>query len=291
MSNLSIAIRTLLKRPGYGLSVLLTLALGIGASTMMFTLLDAAILKPLPFSNPERLVMLRGVAGPERDIRGASFPEAADWRTMNRTLVDVSIYDEISLNMRLGNEALRIDGEMVSGSFFQLLGVDAAVGRTFLADEDRVPDAAPAAVISYKLWKERFGGDYAAVGRTVVLNNRTFTIVGVMPERFAGLSFDTDIWVPSMMVSLTSGPSVMQSRGNRWLGAVARLKDGVSEARAQDDMTRVAALLEKDHPDFNRQRGVQVISVHQSMLGTRGPLMISLFAAVLLFLLVACANV
>lgn len=291
MSNLSIAIRTLLKRPGYGVSVVLTLGLGIGASTMMFTLLDAALLKPLPFAKPERLVMLWGVAGPDRDIRGASFPEAADWRTMNSTLADVSIYDEISLNMRLGDEAFRVDGEMVSASFFSLLGADAVVGRTFLADEDRTPDAAPVAVISHKLWRERFGGDHAVVGRTCVLNDHTFTIVGVMPERFAGLSFDTDIWIPSMMVSLTSAPSVMQSRGNRWLGAIARLKDGVAVARAQEDMTRVAALLEKDHPDYNRQRGVQVISVHQSILGRTGPLMVSLFAAVLLFLLVACANV
>lgn len=291
MNNLRVAIRTLLKRPGYGLSVLLTLALGIGASAMMFTLLDAAVLRPLPFSQPNRLVMLWGVAGVDRVIRGGSFPEVSDWRSMNGTLADVSLYDEISLNMRIGDEPLRLDAEMVSAGFFPLLGANAALGRTFLPEEDRTPDAAPVAIISHKLWMERFGGDRTVVGRSVVLNDRSLTIVGVMPDGFAGLSFDTDIWIPSMMVSLTSAPSVVQARGTRWLGALGRLKDGISVERAQEDLTRVATLLEKDHPDFNRQRGVQVMLLHESMLGTTGPLMVSLFAAVLLFLVVACGNV
>jgi putative ABC transport system permease protein len=289
--DLLVALRTIAKRPGYAGSVILTLMLGIGASTMMFSLLDAAVLRPLAFRQPDRLVMLWGVAGPDRQVRGGSFPEVLDWRTMNQTLTDVAIYDETSLNMRVGTEALRVDAEMVSASYFNLLGADAALGRTFLPEEDRSPDARPVAVISDKLWRERFGGRADVLDQPVFFNDRRFAIVGVMPERFAGLSFDTDVWVPSMMVSLTSSADTVRRRGVRWLGALGRLKDGVTIAQAQDDLSRVAAVLERNYPDTNRQRGVLVIEVKQSLLGQTGRLVSALFGAVLLFLVIACANV
>ncbi|HEX2452586.1 MAG TPA: ABC transporter permease [Vicinamibacterales bacterium] len=289
--DLLVALRTIAKRPGYAGSVILTLMLGIGASTMMFSLLDAAVLRPLAFRQPDRLVMLWGVAGPDRQVRGGSFPEVLDWRTMNQTLTDVAIYDETSLNMRVGTEALRVDAEMVSASYFNLLGADAALGRTFVPEEDRSPDARPVAVISDKLWRERFGGRADVLDQPVFFNDRRFAIVGVMPERFAGLSFDTDVWVPSMMVSLTSSADTVRRRGVRWLGALGRLKDGVTIAQAQDDLSRVAAVLERNYPDTNRQRGVLVIEVKQSLLGQTGRLVSALFGAVLLFLVIACANV
>lgn len=198
LQTLTIAVRTLLKRPGYSLSIVLTLALGIGASTMMFSLVDAALLRPLPFDRSDRLVLLIGVAGPQRAVRGGSFPEIADWRTMNATLHDVAIYDETSVNLRVGTEVIRAETEMVSASYFSLLGATAALGRTFLAEEDAVVDRHPVAVISGRLWQERFGRDPAVLQRTVQLNDRAFQIVGVMPDGFAGISFDTDIWVPSI---------------------------------------------------------------------------------------------
>jgi predicted permease len=290
-NDLFLGARTLLKRPGYAISVILTLGVGIGASTVMFTLLDAAVLKRLPFAEPDRLVFLTGVAGPERAPRGGSFPEVLDWRGMNQTLQDVAIYDETSLNLRGGESAIRVDAEMVSASYFPLLGATASTGRTFLPEEDAVPDRDRVAVISHALWRGRFGQASDVLQRTIQLNDRDFTVVGVMPEGFAGLSFDTDVWVPSAMVSLTSGAGVMQNRGTRWLGAIGRLKDGVTLARAQEDLTRVAARLEAQYPDTNRQRGVDVVTVVSSLQGDTGRLLSSLFGAVLLFLLVACANV
>ena len=263
----------------------------IGASTMMFSLLDAAVLRPLAFRDPGRLVMLWGVAGPDRQIRGGSFPEVLDWRTMNQTLTNVAIYDETSLNMRVGTETLRVETEMVSASYFDLLGARATLGRTFLPDEDRTPDERPVAVISHKLWRERFGGRADVLAQPVFFNDRPFSIVGVMPERFAGLSFDTDVWVPSMMVSLTSSADTVRRRGVRWLGALGRLKDGVTIAQAQDDLSRVASILERNYPDTNKQRGVLVIEAKQSLLGQTGRLVSALFGAVLLFLVIACANV
>src|SRR5687768_11325050 len=153
--DLRIAVRSLVRRPAFAISVVLTLALGIGASTIMFSLLDAALLRPLPFDRPERLAMLWGVAGPQRAIRGGSFPEVLDWRGMNQTFADVAIYDETSLNLSLGTEPVRVEAEMVSAGYFPLLGVRAALGRTFTADEDRVPGEKPVAVISSRLWRER----------------------------------------------------------------------------------------------------------------------------------------
>jgi predicted permease len=287
-----VAARTLVHRPGYAVSVVLTLALGIGASTMMFSLLDAAVLRPLPFKEPDRLVTLLGVAGPERDVRGASFPEFRDWRSLNVTLEDVAIYDETSLNLRLGNEAVRVDAEMVSPAYFTLLGVEAASGRTFTLDEDRTPDAHPVVIISNRLWRDRFGRRADILAQPVFLNDRQLSIVGVMPEGFSGLSFDTDVWFPSMMISLTSSPAVVDDRGSRWLTAIGRLKSGVTIERASDDMARVAAILEKEYPDTNRQRGVLVLGTHEAILGrSTDDLLAALFGAVLLFLVMACANV
>jgi predicted permease len=289
--DLTIAVRTLLKRPAYALPVTLTLALGIGATTLMFSLFDASLLRPLPFADSHRLAFLTGVAGPQRSPRGGSFPEVADWRGMNTTFDDVSLYDETSLNLRIGTEAIRVETEMVNAGFFALLGVQAAKGRTFLPEEDAVPDRNPVALISHALWMTRFGGDPGVLARQIHLNDRAFSIVGVMPEGFSGLSFDTDLWVPSMMVSLTSAPSVVENRGTRWLGAIGRLKTGVILPRAQDDLTRVAKILEDRHPESNRQRSVDVTDLREALLGDTGDLVVALFGAVLLFLLVACANV
>jgi putative ABC transport system permease protein len=289
--DLRVAVRSLIQRPGFALSVVLTLALGIGASTMMFSLVNAAFLRPLPFKSPERLTMLWGVAGPERDIRGGSFPEVRDWRAMNRTFSDVSSYDETSLNMMLRTEAVRVDTEMVSAGFFELLGARPALGRTFAADDDAAPGARPVAIISDALWRERFDASPEVLQQTITLNEVKCAIVGVMPRGFAGLSFDTDVWVPSIMVTVTSSPAVVTNRGNRWLGAVGRLRDGVSMAQAQDDLTRVAAQLEQQYPDTNRQRGVLLIPLKDALLGRTAPLITALFGGVLLFLLVSCANV
>jgi predicted permease len=289
--DLRVALRSLLHRPAFALSVIVTLASGIGASTLMFSLVDAAFLRPLPFEQPDRLVMLWGVAGPERDIRGASIPEVRDWREMNRTFSSVSSLDDTALNMRIGTDVIRVEAEMVSAVFLELLGVRPALGRTFTPEEDRLPGERPVAIISDRLWRERFDGASTVLQRHVVLNDRTCSIVGVMPPGFAGLSFDTDVWLPSMMVTLSSGPSIVKDRGSRWLGAIGRLRDGVSLAQAQDDLTRVASQLEQQFPDYNRQRGVRLIPLQEALVGSTGPLIKVLFSAVLLFLLVSCANV
>jgi predicted permease len=291
LKDLAVAWRTLLKKPSYAIAVTATLGLGIGASAMTFSLLDAALLRPLPFERPDRLVALVGVAGPERSPRGASFPEILDWRARASTLDDVVIFDDASVNLRVGNASIRAEAELVSARYFPLLGVRPALGRAFLPEEDAVPDRDAVAVVSHAFWRERLGGDPQAVSSTIVLNERPLRVVGVMPEGFRGLSFDTEVWVPSMLVALVNGPGMATSRNTRWLVAYARLKEGVTRDRAQEDLTRVAQQLEAEFPATNRQRGVDVRVLRDSLLGGGRGLVVALFGAVALLLLVACTNV
>lgn len=291
LTDFRFATRSLRRRPSFTLAVVLTLGLGIGASTAVFSLLDAALLRPLPFEEPSRLAMLWGVAGPERDVRGASPIEIRDWHALNRSFSDIAAYDDIALNLRMSAEPRRVEAEMVSASYFRILGATAAIGRTFTAEEDRVPDAHPVAVISHAMWTTQFGGDPGIVGRIITLNERPFTVVGVMPPAFRGLSFDSDVWVPMAMISLTGSPSLLETRNNRWLGAVGRLRPGVSFSQAQDDLDRVASQLASAFPESNTERGVQLFSLQDSALGTTRDLIVALFVAVLLFLAIACANV
>ena len=144
MSNdFRFALRSLRRRPAFTAAVFLTLALGIGTSTAVFSLLDAALIRPLPFADPSRIVMLSGVYGPERAVRGASHREILDWRELNHSFSDVAAYDDISLNLRTTGEPRRVEAEMVSASYFDIVGATAARGRTFTSDEDRVPDERP----------------------------------------------------------------------------------------------------------------------------------------------------
>ena len=291
LSDLRFALRSLARRPAFTAAVLLTLGLGIGASTAIFSLLNATILRPLPFTDPDRLVYLAGVAGPERDVRGASFPEVADWRVGNRALEDVAIHDAQSMNLRTGDDAIRVNVEMVSSSYFDILGVEPARGRTFLEEEDRTPGTHPVVVLSHGLWQTRFGGDAGITGRTITLNDAPFTVVGVMPPGFGGLSIDAELWIPSMMVTAFMSPTIVETRGSRWLGAVGRVRDGVSIEEAQRDLDAVAARLAVDHPATNTDRGVQLQPLTEFFLGDTETLLEVLFVAVLLFLLIGCANV
>jgi predicted permease len=289
--DVRLALRGFVARPGYSAALVGTLALGIGASTAMFSLVDAALIRSLPFRDPDALVVVWGVAGPERNPRGSSLVEALDWRAMNSTLTDLSVYDQFSLNLRAVDGVERVNAELVSASYFPLLGARAALGRTFLPEEDRVPDAAPVIVISQDLWQRRFNGDSSAIGRTLTLNDRPFTVVGVMHEGFHGLSFDTHVWVPSMAQSVYQPASMYTSRGSRWLMTLGRLKPGVDSATAQRDLDAVGARLAEQYPSTNSDRSAQIQMLRNNYLGQTRSLITTVFGAVLLLLLVACANV
>ena len=289
--DFKLALRSLQSRPGFSAVVVVTLALGIGATTAMFSLLDAALLRSLPFPQPDRLMVLWGTRGPERSVRGASIPEVADWRGLNHSMAGVSVWDPISLNLRTESGPLRIQAERVNAGYFELLGAHAGLGRTFSPDEDSVPDAHPVIVVSHAFWQTRLGGSPAVLGRTISLNDRSFSIIGVMPEGFAGLSFQAELWVPVAMISVDNAVAQLTTRGNRWLAAVGRLKPGVTRTDAERDLQAVAARLAERFPETNRDRSVDLFSVKQNFLGTTESLFKALFKAVLLVLLIACVNV
>ncbi|HKK27900.1 MAG TPA: ABC transporter permease [Gemmatimonadota bacterium] len=298
--DLRFALRQVRRNPGFALVVVLTLALGIGTSTAIFSVVDATLLRPLPFRDADRLVFLRGYArtpeGPR--IRGGSYPEVLDWGRMSSSFTDVSVLDGVSLTLGgdgSGSEsaagAETIDGEVVSADYFQMLGVQPILGRTFTPREAAVPGAA-VVVIGEDLWARRFGRDPDVLGSTIRIDRQPHTVIGVLPARFRGMSFTTGAWIPAgHMFDLGTAGGGPEDRGNRWLGAVARLAPGTSPSAAQSDLDRVAARLAAAYPRTNEDRGVRISPVRDVLLGDTGTLVLVLMGAVGLLLLIACANV
>jgi predicted permease len=284
--DLNYTVRKLRRNPGFAAIAVATLALGVGASTAIFSVVDAALLRALPFERPDRLTVILGVAGPDRDVRGGSWLEIRDWKTLTRSFADISIYDETALSLSGMGPAEMLESEIVSPGYFRLLGVAPQLGRGLLPEDD-IPGATPAIVISHGLWQERFGGARDVVGRTVVLNDRQSVVVGVMPEGFRGLSFDTQVWA----TLLPFEPEAATERGDRWLWAIGRLGPGVSAEAAQADLWNVARHLEDQYPDDNRERSADLASLHDFYLGTTRTLLLAVLGAVGFLMLIACVNV
>ncbi|MGH7500561.1 MAG: ADOP family duplicated permease [Longimicrobiales bacterium] len=284
--DVQLAVRTLLRRPSYAIVAVLTLALGIGAASSMFAVVDAVLLRPLPFVEPDRLALIWGVAGPDRDVRGASHPEVADWRERTRSFGEVSIYDEMTLDVSRDGAPEQLEAETVSPGYFELLGATPFMGRFFVADDD-VPGIMAPVVISHALWQRRHGGAPGIVGTTLVLDGRPSIIVGVAAPGFHGLSFDTDVWA----TLLPFRPSAATERGNRWLAALARLAPGATREAAQAELEAVTLAMEADYPETNTERRADVISLHQYFLQDSRVLMLALLGSVALLLLIACLNV
>lgn len=292
--DLRFALRTVRRDPGFSATVVVTLGLGIGAATAVFGVVDAALLAPLPFEDADRVVFLLGhheaEDGPR--IRGASVPEIEDWRRRSRSFTDVSVQDALTLTLTTGGSAAeRVTAEAVSPGYFRILGADADRGRVFRPEEDRGSEASPVVVIGAGLRERRFGRDADVIGRTIRLNRVSHTIVGVMPRGFRGLTFRTELWIPSLREFAVTGRDDPDDRGSRWLAAVARLAPGVDLEEARADLASVADALEAEHPETNADRGVTVRPLRASFLGDADTLLLVLLGAAGLLLLIACANV
>ena len=284
--DVRIALRGFRRTPGFTLIAIVTLALGVGASAAIFSVVNAAMMAVFPFEQSDRLVILWGVADEARDRRGASYPEVQDWRAMARAVEDIAAYDEVNLNLSGRGPAEQLQAETVSAGYFELLGVSAARGRVLNATDD-TPGGALHAVISHDMWQNRFGGAASVLGQTITLEGRVAEIVGIMPPDFRGISFDTEIWVPL----LPFDGSVATDRGSRWLLAVGRMRDGVSLEMATTDLAAVARRLAEQHPDANRGRGVEVVPLRDYYLDSTSTLLLVLLGSVSFLLLIACANV
>src|SRR5216684_868902 len=297
LQDLSFSVRMLRKNPGFTLTLVVTLALGIGANATIFTWIKAVLLAPLPgIEEPEKLVEIWG-ATRNNSALSSSYVDYLDYRDQNKVLSGLIAHQVLPLNLGRSEKPERVWGAIVSGNYFDVLGVRPLIGRTFLPEEDRTPNTHPVVVIGYGLWERRFGADPNVLGRTITLNEHDFTVIGVAPKDFAspfaGLALD--VWTPVMMKDYVARPHFsLTDRGSRWLLVMGRLKPGATVPQAQANIGAIASHLEQEYPQTNERMGVAVYSVLQSPFSLKQnmrPALAILMAAVAVVLLIACANV
>lgn len=284
--DLRYGARMLLKNPGITFVVILALALGIGANTAIFSVVDTVLLRPLPYYESDRLVFLNETSKAMDEI-SISYPNFTDWHNQNQVFEKIGVYNRNSYNLTGAGEAERIITGQVSVDLFAALRVNAAIGRVFNNDEDK-PGGSPVVVLGYGLWQRRFGGQASIVNQPLTLNGKSYTVIGVMPEDFQFPS-RVEMWVP---VGQLSGEASWQQRGNHpGLYGVARLKPGVSFAHAKAEMDHIGANLEKQYQDSNAGNGVGTRPLLELFVGDIRRALWVLFAAVAFVLLIACANI
>jgi predicted permease len=293
------SVRTLLKKPGFTAIAVLSLGLGIAANAAVFSWLERVLIRQLPgVANSSEIVSIKTVA-PNGELLESSYLDYRDFREQSTMLAGVIAFRELPAYVGESPQTERVWAEMVSGNFFDLLGVKAVAGRTFSSDEQaEKPGAFPVAVISERLWKQRFQSDPAVIGSRVRLNRQPLTIIGVVPAEFrgtlAGLSFD--LWFPIMMQGQVTGESnwPQEDRNNRPLRLMARLKPQVSIEQANAEVQAISGRLAGEYPQSNRDLGARVLSLADSPDGTQGMLKVLLLvlsAAAGIVLLIVCANV
>lgn len=282
LQDIRYAVRMLLKKPGFTAVAVVTLALGIGANTAIFTLVNSVLLRPLPYPDPERLVMIWG-AHPQIGREAASLPDFVDWRQQSRSFEYMAAAARRNFNLSGDAEPTRLLGALVTREFFAVLGIQPILGRTFMAEEDR-PGGARVVILSEPLWRRRFDADENAVGRSLRLNGESYTIVGVAPARLK-LPTDTELWVPLARDPAQSG------RRNDFLAVVARLKPGANITQAQAELRAIMARLERAYPNTNAGWSADVIPLHEQIVADIRLVLLVLTGAVGFVLLIACANV
>ncbi|HTH49429.1 MAG TPA: ABC transporter permease, partial [Candidatus Limnocylindria bacterium] len=281
MNDLRFALRQLLKNPGFAAVAVLTLALGIGANTAIFSVINAVLLRPLPFAQPEQLVRLyesRTKTGLQQGP--ISPPTFLDWRQQNSVFVGLSAFHGSSLNLTGSGEPERLSALHVSANLFSLLQAKPMLGRTFLPEDEQNNKVV---VLSDGFWRRRFGSDRGLIGRTISLDKQSYTVVGVMPASFK-FADQAELWMP-----LTFAKDEESNRGSRFLRAVARLKPGVSVTQARAEMETIASRLSTQFGE-NEGWGVHLVSLREDIVGNIRPALLVLFGAVGLVLLIACAN-
>src|SRR5262245_53281602 len=278
------AYRTFRRAPGFAVLAITTLAVGIGASTVMYTLVQNVVLRELPFQNPEQLVWMYNTRM-ERDRAPLSLPDLEDYRREVSTLTGMAVFTNWTTNLTGVGAPERLDGVRVSGNFFELLGTSAALGRTLQpADETRERRVA---VLTHGLWQRRFGGDPVVVGKDISLNGATYTVVGVLHQRFLFPFREAELAVP---VTLQGDPR-RTDRGANFLRVIARLAPAVTLAQAKGDLDAIAHRLQRLYPTENaRKIGISLYPLHTEIVRDYGRMLWTLFASVGVLLLVGCVN-
>jgi predicted permease len=283
-------VRSLLKHPGFTAIVVITLAVGIGASSAIFSVVNTVVLRPLPYRHAERIVAIQelGPEGKRGQVTPANF---LDWRAQNTVFEHLAAILTRPANLALTDQAERVDFAMTSANFFTVFGVEPARGRFFVAADEQAGHP-PIVVISDGLWQRRFSGDASLVGKPITLDGVSYTVVGIAP---AGFQYPdkTDVWVPpyKLAPTLSERMDPTQVRGFGMLAVVGLLKPGLGVPQAASEMETITARLRQQYPDTNNRRFNRVVSLHTHLVGETGPMLLLLFGAVSFVLLIACANV
>lgn len=294
--DLRYTFRALRRNPAFTITVVLSLALGIGANTSIFSAVDATLLRPLPVPNARELVTIDVAASHLTQFGNTSYLDFTDFRARSRAFENLAISQGVSAGMTTGEgEPQIVYGMLVSGSFLSTLHVQPVLGRDFRSEEDEVPGKYPVAIISSDLWAKSFASDRNVIGREIKLNGRGFTIIGVTPAAFTGVSlfFRPDIYVPTMMTQgLTNdGNDMLTHRSYRGFDMIARLKAGVTLAQAQSEMDGIMRDLERTYPDTNKDIAA-ILRYEMNRRFAQGvQLPAMLMSLTVLVLLIACANV
>jgi putative ABC transport system permease protein len=282
--DLRYGARTLLKQPGFTLVAVFTLALGIGANSAIFSVVNGVLLRPMSLEDPDRLIKIWETFLPGGQGT-ASAPNLKDWREQNTAFNGIAAYQFSSFNLRGQESPERFQGATVSPNFFDVVGVRPRLGRAFQAGEDEA-GRNRVALLSHRLWQRAFGADAGVIGKEIPLNGETYTVIGVMPPEFRFPSRLTEIWVP-LVIPLDQ----VNSRDNHWMFTLARLKPDVSFEQAREQMVSIAKRLERQYPDSQAGRSVFLIPVQEETVQGIRPALRALMFAVGFVLLIACANV
>ncbi len=291
IDDIRYGFRILAKSPGFTLIAVLTLALGIGANTSLFSVVNGVLLNPLPYPSPDQLVAL-AESWPPFSEASISYPDFLDWVKMNHSFEGLAAWRPSNFNLTGLGETQRLKATEVSASFFPLLGVNPVVGRNFSPEEDK-RGAAPVVMLSGGLWKSRFGASPDIVGRTLTLDGTAYTVIGVVPQNFyfccESMNFELgDVYVP---IGAPNSPWLLERNSHPGIRAVGRLNSGVTLGQARADMAEVARNLSKAYPDSDKNSGIVLTPLKQRMVSGVEPMLLVLLAAVGFVLLIACANV
>jgi putative ABC transport system permease protein len=286
-------VRMLLKAPSVSIVATIALALGIGANTAIFSVVNAVLLRPLPFPSSARLMMVWDTAPLRGQKRGSSsYLNFADWRAQNHVFDRLASFHDADFIMTGRGESSRLQGAVVSADLFPLLQVNPMLGRSFLPAEDEPSDTGRVVILSQQLFQKRFNADVGVLNQTMILDGKNYTIIGVMPEafQFPVQNDPVELWT-TVAVDREGKSPITNERGAHYMEVIGRLKDGVDKVQAQAEMTAIGARLEQQYPDKNLHRSVGVEPALEALVGDIRPTLLILLGAVACVLLIACANV
>jgi predicted permease len=287
------ALRGLVRAPVVTAVVVLTLALGIGATAAVLSVIDAVLLGGLPYESPERLFVVESTHRGESGVEAwpTSWLDFGDWSRQQRSFRGLAAYSNPRpFHTRVGGEMRRITGELVTEDYFRTLGIRPTAGRTFTAEEVR-PPGRRVVLLGRDLWRSRFGGDPAAVGKVLPLNDEPYEVIGVLPAGFRGLTDQAEVWVPASLAGGLLGKPYLELRNFRWMNVVARLAPGATAESAQADLAGITAALQRAYPKENATVGAKLTPLSESLFGDLRPTLLALLAGAVFVLLIACANI